>query len=84
MSALISVLGGLYVMKFAQGQDDEEPAWEHQWVSTKATDKVDEVIANLNDLLVDKVDFQLQARPAKIIRFRVVFFSNKPQVKDEG
>jgi hypothetical protein len=71
-------------MKFAQAQDDEEPAWEHQWVSTKATDKVSEVIDNLNNLLVERVDFQLQSRPAKIIRFRIVFFSNKPQVKNEA
>lgn len=72
----MSVLGGLYQLKFMQTKD-EEPEWDTQWVSTPVVKRLADLKAGVNELLDEGIDFQVAARPAKLLRFRVVFISNK-------
>lgn len=76
VSLLITVLGGLYQTKFGS-DDDDDPSWEHQWVSTPVVKKLKDLHAAIDELLDDTVDFQIAERPAKLLRYRVVFISNK-------
>ena len=71
----LNVLGGLYQVRLPD--EDDEPQWEEQWVSTKVTDDVKELTQNLETLATDTVDAALQGRPAWLLGFRVVLFRNK-------
>ncbi len=75
VSIQVSVLGGLYQLKFVPTADDERK-WEMQWVSTKVVKDPRQVKGLVNKLLDDTIAFQLQNRPAFINRVRVVFLRN--------
>lgn len=77
VSIQLSVLGGLYQVKFRFGGDDEDPSWEQQWVSTPVVKRIGELHTELDTLLEEVVDFQVANRPARLLRYRVVFLSNK-------
>lgn len=76
VSLLISVLGGLYQVKFGF-KVDEDSKWEHQWVSTPVVDDLDTLLAEMRTLLDDVIHLHLQERPAWLLRFRVVMMNVK-------
>jgi len=75
VSIQVSVLGGLYQLKFIPTAD-EERTWETQWVSTKVVNDSKVIHELVDKLLDDTIAFQLQNRPAWINRIRVVFLRN--------
>lgn len=77
VSLEMSVLGGLYQVKFRFGKDDEDAQWETQWVSTPVVKRISDLQSELDELLDDTIEFQVSGRPAKLLAFRVVFISNK-------
>lgn len=78
LSLQMSVLGGLYQVKFKFAKDDDEDSsWEQQWVSTPVVKRIDDLTDGLNELLDETIDFQVAERPARLLAFRVVFISNR-------
>ena len=78
VSLEMSVLGGLYQVKFGFAKDDDEDTkWEQQWVSTPVVKRIADLKSETNELLDEGIDFQVAERPARLLAFRVVFISNK-------
>jgi len=76
-SVLISVLGGLYQVRFGFKFDEDDAQWEHQWLSTPVVKSMKDLIEEMDELLTEGIDMHLNGRPCWLLRFRVVFLANK-------
>lgn len=75
VSVQLTVFGGLYQTKFTR-VEDEDTKWEKQWLSTQVISQVKKVRPQLRRLLDKLIPIHLQSRPARMLRYRVVFLKN--------